>query len=43
MIRKSTVLAVDDMPANLFALEAVLGDDYDVVRAGSGARAIALL
>jgi CheY-like chemotaxis protein len=43
MIRKPTVLAVDDTPANLLALEGVLSDDYNVVRAGSGARAIALL
>ncbi|HKQ26338.1 MAG TPA: response regulator [Burkholderiales bacterium] len=43
MIRKPNVLAVDDIPANLLALEGVLGDDYNVVRADSGARAIALL
>ena len=43
MIRRPNVLAVDDIPANLLALEAVLGDDYNVVHADSGARAIALL
>jgi CheY-like chemotaxis protein len=37
------VLAVDDTPANLLSLEAVLGDDYNVVRANSGAEAIAVL
>lgn len=42
-MRKPNVLAVDDTPANLLALEAVLGDDYHVIRADSGAQAIALL
>jgi PAS domain S-box-containing protein len=37
------VLAVDDKPANLLAIEAVLGAGYNVVRATSGAEAIALL
>jgi CheY-like chemotaxis protein len=37
------VLAVDDNDANLLALEAVLEKDHDVVRARSGAEAIALL
>ena len=40
MQRKPIVLAVDDKPANLLALEAVLGPEYDVVRAGSGQEAI---
>ena len=38
-----TVLAVDDKPANLLALEAVLGSDYNVVRANSGPEAIELV
>jgi CheY-like chemotaxis protein len=42
-MRRPTVLAVDDVPANLLALEAVLGDDYDVIRAASGPQAIARL
>jgi CheY-like chemotaxis protein len=42
-MRRPNVLAVDDTPANLLALEAVLGDDYNVIRANSGHRAIALL
>lgn len=37
------VLAVDDNRANLIALEAVLGRDYQLVLAGSGAEAIAYL
>jgi len=37
------VLAVDDKPSNLLALEAVLGSQYDVIRAGSGAAAIELV
>lgn len=40
---KPNVLAVDDTPANLMSLEAVLGDDYNVLRANSGAAAIAIL
>ena len=43
MQRKPIVLAVDDKPANLLALEAVLGPEYDVVRAGSGPEAIELV
>jgi response regulator RpfG family c-di-GMP phosphodiesterase len=39
---KPNVLAVDDTPANLLSLEAVLENDYNVVRAGSGAEAIAM-
>ena len=41
--RRPNVLIVDDTPANLVALEAVLGDDYGVVRASSGAQAISIL
>jgi CheY-like chemotaxis protein len=40
---KPNVLAVDDTPANLLSLEAVLENDYNVVRANSGAEAIAIL
>jgi CheY-like chemotaxis protein len=41
--RKANVLAVDDQPANLLALEAVLDNEHNVIRAGSGDEAIALL
>lgn len=37
------MLAVDDKPANLVALEAVLGDRYEVLTANSGPEALALL
>ena len=40
---KPRVLAVDDVPANLVALEAVLSREYEVVVANSGAEAIAYL
>jgi PAS domain S-box-containing protein len=43
MARQITVLAVDDTSANLVALEAVLGGEYNVVRANSGPEAIAIL
>jgi len=43
MLGRPTVLAVDDNEANLLALEAVLEKDYDVIRASSGADAVALL
>jgi PAS domain S-box-containing protein len=43
MVRKSTILAVDDTPANLVALEAVLDRDFDLVFAESGAKAISIL
>jgi CheY-like chemotaxis protein len=39
---KPTVLAVDDKPANLVALEALLGEEYELMRAGSGEEALAL-
>lgn len=41
--RKPRVLAVDDTPANLVAMEAVLGDRYEVLRASSGPEALAFL
>ncbi|HEX8794980.1 MAG TPA: response regulator [Polyangiaceae bacterium] len=40
---KPRVLAVDDTPANLVALEAVLGDRYEVISAHSGPQALAIL
>jgi CheY-like chemotaxis protein len=40
---KPKVLAVDDNAANLVALDAVLSRDYDVIRASSGAEAIAFV
>ena len=43
LLRRPTVLAVDDQPANLVALDAVLGADYEVVRATSGPAALAIL
>src|SRR5688572_25028907 len=43
MARQINVLAVDDTSANLFALEAVLGGECNVVRASSGPEAIAIL
>jgi CheY-like chemotaxis protein len=41
--RKANVLLVDDNPANLTVLDAVLHRDYNVVRADSGPRAIQIL
>jgi CheY-like chemotaxis protein len=43
LLRKANVLAVDDQPANLVALDAVLGADHNVIRANSGHQAISLL
>jgi CheY-like chemotaxis protein len=43
MMNKPNVLAIDDTPANLLALEAVLSDEYNVIRASSGAEGIAVL
>lgn len=40
---RSRVLAVDDVPANLVALEAVLGRKYELVGAKSGAEALEIL
>jgi CheY-like chemotaxis protein len=40
---KPTILAVDDTPGNLLALEAVLGDEYNVLRAQSGVEAVSQL
>ncbi len=40
--RKVKVLAVDDMPANLVALEAVLNTEYSLILANSGQEAIEL-
>jgi CheY-like chemotaxis protein len=42
-LRKANILAVDDKRANLIALEAVLGADYNVVFAESGEEAIGVL
>ncbi|HET6628879.1 MAG TPA: response regulator [Woeseiaceae bacterium] len=42
-LRKPNVLAVDDQPANLLALEAVLETEHNIVRAISGDEAIAIL
>jgi PAS domain S-box-containing protein len=42
-IRKPNVLAVDDYPANLVALQAVLSDDYNLVFANSAAEAISTI
>jgi CheY-like chemotaxis protein len=41
--RRMHVLAVDDIPANLIALEAVLGRDHALIMANSGAEAISTL
>ena len=43
MPRKSTILAVDDIPANLVAIESVLDADFDLVFATSGPEAIEIL
>lgn len=42
--KKPTLLLVDDKPANLLALEAVLGDsEYNLIRANSGPEALEIL
>jgi len=41
--RRANVLAVDDQPANLITLDAVLSPDFDVVRATSGEQALSIL
>jgi CheY-like chemotaxis protein len=43
MSRKPTILAVDDTPSNLIALEAVLEKDFDLQVARSGTQALAIL
>lgn len=43
LISKPKVLTVDDVPANLLALEGTLSKEYDVVATNSGAEAIAYL
>ncbi len=40
---KARVLAVDDVPANLLALDALLRDKYEVIHAHSGPEAVAIL
>ncbi len=40
---RARILAVDDVPANLLTLEAVLGRDYDMITARSGAEALKIL
>src|SRR5580698_9498863 len=42
-MRKPVVLAVDDVHGNLLALEAVLENDFDVISAASGQRAIDII
>lgn len=43
LFRKANVLAVDDVPGNLLALEAVLSGKYNLHLANSGAEAISFL
>jgi CheY-like chemotaxis protein len=43
LMRKPTVLAVDDDRGNLLALEATLGEEFDLVTVGSGYQALDLL
>ena len=43
MPRKPIILAVDDIPANLVALEAVLDKDFELRFASSGKQALAML
>jgi response regulator RpfG family c-di-GMP phosphodiesterase len=42
-LRKANVLAVDDQRANLVALDAVLGTEYNLIPANSGYEAISVL
>jgi len=42
-LRKANVLAVDDKRANLMGLEAVLGDEYNVIFANSGEESLEVL
>jgi len=41
--RRPNVLAVDDQPANLVTLDAVLSTEFDVIRASSGEQALSIL
>ena len=41
--RRANVLAVDDQPANLVTLDAVLSGEFDVIRASSGEEALSIL
>jgi PAS domain S-box-containing protein len=41
--RRANILAVDDVPANLIALEAVLSSEYNLILANSGAEALQIL
>jgi CheY-like chemotaxis protein len=43
IVRKPTILAVDDTPGNLVALDAVLDRDFELITAASGARAIEIV
>ena len=43
MTKKPSILAVDDTPGNLVALEAVLDKEFDLVCADSGAKALEIL
>jgi CheY-like chemotaxis protein len=40
---KANILAVDDYPANLIALEAVLNSEFNIITANSGAESISIL
>jgi response regulator RpfG family c-di-GMP phosphodiesterase len=42
-LKKINVLAVDDQPGHLVALEAVLSDDYSMITASSGKQAIEIV
>jgi len=41
--RRAKVLAVDDQPANLVTLDAVLSPEFEVIRAASGEQALSIL
>jgi CheY-like chemotaxis protein len=41
--RRANVLAVDDQPANLITLDAVLSSEFEVIRASSGEQALEIL
>jgi CheY-like chemotaxis protein len=41
--RRANVLAVDDQPANLITLDAVLSSEFEVIRASSGEQALSIL